>query len=149
MEEVLRVGVAQGKEYSIMQQFQPGEDVYIRLTFQNAVPLDNAYIIFVHEEAENEHIVFGLASEYTNVPIQPRPGRILTLAVAIPKDQKPGVYALDKINFETFSGNTLDYKGDVGTPKFEVVPEYTFAPLVEDLSIFNLLQWEAIKRREQ
>ncbi len=131
-----------------VKQFQPGQEVYIRFTFQNAVPLDNVFIVFVHEEEENEHIVFGLASEYTNEPIQPRPGRILPLSVTIPKDQKPGVYALNKINFQTFSGNTLDYQGDVGTPKFEVIPELTFAPLVEDLSIFSLLGWENLKRRE-
>jgi hypothetical protein len=70
------------------------------------------------------------------------------LSVTISKDQKPGVYALDKINFQTFSGNTLDYQGNVGTPKFEVIPELTFAPLVEDLSIFSLLGWENLKRRE-
>ena len=132
-----------------MQQFQPGQAVYIRFAFQNAVPLDNVFIVFVHEEEENEHIVFGLASEYTNEPIQPRPERILPLTVTIRKDQKPGVYALDKINFQTFSGNTLDYQGHVGTPKFEVIPEQAFAPLVTDLSIFSLLEWENLERREQ
>lgn len=129
-----------------MNQFQPGEQVYVRLVFQNVVPIKNAYIVFMHQEDENEQIVFGFKAE--EQPLEPNPKRLIDIAPFIEKDKKPGVYALDKINFETFSGKTLDYQGNVGTPKFKVIPEREVAPVVEDVSIFTRMHWEAIKARE-
>ena len=33
-----------------MEEFQPGEIVYLRLVCHNLVPINNVYIAFVHEE---------------------------------------------------------------------------------------------------
>ncbi len=74
---------------------------------------------------------------------------MLDFGQTVPGDQKPGVYALDRINFETFGGQTLDHRGDVGTPKFEVVEEPEFAPIVEDVSIFTESMWLAAKKAER
>jgi hypothetical protein len=41
------------------------------------------------------------------------------------------------INFETFSGNTLNFQGNVGTSEFEVIPEHLVAPRVQGVSIFT------------
>ena len=120
-----------------MPQFQPGEQAYLRIVFQNVLPIDDVQIVFVHEEDENEHILFSAAGKYSDKPLAPSEETKLYFEEAIPKDLKPGVYSLDTINFKTFSGQTLDYRGDIGTPKFEVIPEREFAPLVEDVSIFH------------
>jgi hypothetical protein len=63
------------------------------------------------------------------------------------------VYALDRINFETVNGNTIDYRGDGIMLKFEVVPERVAAPMVEDVSvidvsIFSEEQWEYMQTIE-
>jgi hypothetical protein len=59
------------------------------------------------------------------------------------------VYALERINFQTFSGDSRDYRGDVGTPKFEVMPEHVFAPMVEEVSIYTASKWRWMKREEE
>src|SRR5215213_566674 len=123
-----------------MNQFQPGEYVYVRIVFQHGVPIKNAYVVFVHKEDENEHVVFGFKAAAEEEPLAPDPGRVLDLAVLIEKDKKPGVYVLDKINFESFSGNTLNYQGDIKLQSFEVMPEHDGAPVVEDVSLFSRLQ---------
>jgi len=118
-----------------LEEFQPGETVYVRLVFHNVVPINNIYVVFVHEEDENEHFVFEFKTGDGDAPIGPTIQKIVDLAKTITQDTKPGVYALDNINFETFSGNTLDYQGNVGMPNFEVIPEHQIAPQVQDLSI--------------
>ncbi len=132
-----------------MQKFQPGDEAYIRMTFQNVVPIQDAWVIFVHEEDENEHIMFGIAAWDEEEPIRPALQTTLDFAVPIKKDQKLGVYALDRITFQTFGGNTLPYRGDIERPSFEVIPEREAAPTVQELSIYTRGQWEALKRVEQ
>jgi hypothetical protein len=97
-----------------LEQFQPGETVYVGLVFHNVVPIKNVYIIFAHEEDENEHLVFEFKTGDKDAPIRPSIEKILGLAKVITQDTKPGVYALDDVNFETFSGNTLDHQGTQG-----------------------------------
>jgi hypothetical protein len=121
-----------------MEQFQPGEAVHIDLVFRNPVPIDDAYVVFVHEQDENEHILFGLQARYKDEPLPPSyETTIKGFKVLIAKDTKPGVYALDEINFNTFGGKTLGYQADfLETPKFEVIPERAVAPIVvADISI--------------
>jgi hypothetical protein len=55
-----------------LSQFQPGEQVYVRLIFQSGVPIKNAVLIFVHKEDKNEHIMFGFKSGDEDTPIQRR-----------------------------------------------------------------------------
>ena len=132
-----------------MLQFQPGDEAYIRIAFQNVVPIQDAWIIFVHEEDGNEHIMFAAVARDEAQPIRPALQTTFDFAVPIEKGKKPGVYALDKINFITYGGNTLGYRGDVGTPRFEVIPEREVAPIVQEFSIYTNGQWEALRRREQ
>jgi hypothetical protein len=131
-----------------MDKFQPGEEVYVRLVFQNAMPIRNAYIVFVHQDDKKAHIVLDFKGADEEKPIQPTSRRLLDIATVVPKEQKPGIYALDRINFKTFSENTLDYRGDIVPPKFEVIPEHEAAPIVQDVSIFTKMHWDAIKRRD-
>ncbi len=105
-----------------MSPFQPGEQVYVRLIFQSGVPIKNAILIFVHKEDKNEHIMFGFKSGDEDTPIQPTMGNLLDLAVTITKNTKPGEYLLEKINFETYSGRTLDPQGELPGSRFEVIP---------------------------
>jgi hypothetical protein len=105
--------------------------------FHNVVPINNIYIVFLHEEDKSNHLVFEFKTGDEGAPIGSTIQKILGLAKTIPQDTKPGVYALDNINFEACSGNTLDYQGNVGAPKFEVIPERQIAPQVQDLSIFT------------
>ena len=132
-----------------MQSFQPGEQVYVRLVFQNVVPIKNAFVFFVHEEDENEHVALGFQGQDGDHPIAPNQKRVLDFAVTIPRDTKPGVYALDKINFETFGGNSLDYQGNVGPVRFAVIPEHEIAPVGEDVSVFNEAMWRTVKEVER
>ena len=132
-----------------MKQFQPGEHVYVRIAFQHGAPISNAYIVFVHKDDDDEHIVCGFRAEAEDEPLAPDPGRIIELMAIVEEDKKPGVYVLDKINFETYSGNTLDYQGDIEPPSFEVIPEDTAAPVVENVAILSRLELEAAERREQ
>ena len=133
-----------------MDQFQPGEQVYVRLGFQHVVPIKNAFIVFVHEEDEDQHIAFGFKSGDESKPIQPsQGGRLLDFAKTIERETRPGVYRLDKINFETFSGETKDYQGQFAIPRFEVIPERDFAPIVAEVSIYNELIWQSVREREQ
>ena len=134
---------------SSVEQFQPGDEAYVRLAFQHRVAIQDATVVFVHEEDKNAHIMFWVESIDPNEPIPPAMLTSLNFGVRIEKDQKPGVYVLDKINFHTFGGKTLDYQGDVGKPKFEVVPESEAAPVVSELSIFTKQQWDRARRREQ
>ena len=67
----------------------------------------------------------------------------------IPKEQKLGVYALDSITFQTYGGKTLPYRGDIGRPRFEVIPEREAAPTVHQLTIHTKGQWQAMRRRDQ
>jgi hypothetical protein len=131
-----------------MNKFQPGEEVYVRLTFGSAVPLKNVFVVFAHEEDENEQFSQWLFSSDENKPIDPALGSV-DFSMRIERDKRPGVYVLDKIRFATFDGNTLDYQGDVGTPKFEVIPEREIAPTVHELSISTKGQWEDLRRREE
>jgi hypothetical protein len=136
-----------------MQQFQPGENVNVRLVFKSVVSIKNVFVIFVHQEDENEHLVSGFKARYEAQPIPPTTQAVFNVAPAITKDTKPGVYALDRINFETVNGNTIDYRGDGIMLKFEVVPERVAAPMVEDVSvidvsIFSEEQWEYMQTIE-
>ena len=45
-----------------LQKFQRGDEAYIRMTFQNVVPIQDAWVTFVHEEDVNEHIRFGIVA---------------------------------------------------------------------------------------
>lgn len=74
---------------------------------------------------------------------------MLDFSKLLEKDTKPGVYALDRINFQTFSGDSRDYRGDTGTPKFEVIPEHEFAPIVEEVAIYTGSKWRRMKRAEE
>lgn len=94
-----------GRGEFVLEEFQPGETVYVRLVFHNLVPINNVYIAFVHEEDENEHLVFEFKTGDEDAPIGPTIQKILGLAKIITQDTKPGVYALDNISFKTFSGN--------------------------------------------
>jgi hypothetical protein len=133
-----------------LERFQPGDEVYIRLVFQNIVSIRNGFVFFVHEQDENEHIMIGFAARDDDKPaVRPGIKTIMDFAATIEKDQKPGVYALDKISFETFGGNSMGYQGDVGTPKFEVMPEREAAPIVEDVSIFTAAKWRLVKKMEE
>jgi len=132
-----------------MKQFQPGEHVYVRIAFQHGVPIRNAYIVFVHVDDDDEHIVCGFRAKEEDEPLAPAPGRFITLMAIVEEDKKPGVYVLDKINFETYSGNTLDYQGDIEKSSFEVIPEHTAAPVVENVAILSRLEVEVAERREQ
>ncbi len=131
-----------------MEKFQPGQEVYVRLSFQAVVPIRDVQLVFVHEEDEDEHII---------VSFDPNEGRSLKPAIRTTLDfsklleggTKPGVYALDKINFQTFGGDSRDYRGDVGTPKFEVIPEYEWAPIVEEVTVYTEARWGRMKRDEE
>jgi hypothetical protein len=132
-----------------MDTFRPGDEVYVRLVFQNVVSLKNAFVFFVHEQDENEHIMIGFASRDDEKPaVRPGIQTIMDFSATIKPNQKPGVYALDRINFETFGGQTLDHRGDVGTPRFRVEPEPEFAPIMENVSIFTESMWRTVKKRE-
>lgn len=133
-----------------MQQFQPGDEVYVRLVFQSVVSIKNAFIVFVHEQDEDHHIVIRTGERKEDVPLlKPAIQTALDFSKMIERDQKPGVYTLDKINFESFGGIPMDYRGDVGTPKFVVIPEREFAPIVENVSIFTESMWRIVKDAEQ
>jgi hypothetical protein len=131
-----------------LEKFQPGQEVYVRLSFQAVVPIRDVQLVFVHEEDEDEHII---------VSFDPNEGRSLKPAIRTTLDfsklleggTKPGVYALDKINFQTFGGDSRDYRGDVGTPKFEVIPEYEWAPIVEEVTVYTEARWGRMKRDEE
>ena len=113
-----------------MKQFQPGEIAYIDVTFENPVPIKNAYVIFVHEGDEDQHIVMPAEVEETT-PLPPSRETTLFFEYYLPKDTKPGVYALDEINFETVGGNTVGYQAKFSEdPKLEVIPERDVAPLI-------------------
>jgi hypothetical protein len=129
-----------------MQRFQPGERVYVRLRFQSAVPIKNALLVFVHEEDDNEHVVFGFKTE-DDLPLAPNPKSLLEFAVLITEGQKPGVYTPDKINFETFGGRTVDRAGTIEMPRFEVIPEHDIDPVVEEVSVFSHRRWLTRKDR--
>lgn len=103
-------------------------------------------MIFVHEEDEDEHVLFGFSTD--DLPLAPNPRRQIDFAKLIEKDQRPGVYVLDKITFETFGGKTLDHEGNIVKPKFEVVPEQERAPMVKEVSVFSKMFWEAKRRVE-
>jgi hypothetical protein len=110
--------------------FQPGQVAYIRLVFSNAVPLNNAYAFFVHEEDSDSHLMFGFKSAEGKA-LQPSIENHIDLEEYIPGDMKPGVYSLDKINFETASGHTVDAKMEADQASFEVVPAQEHAPVVK------------------
>ena len=131
-----------------MERFQPGEEVYVRLTFQSVVPIRDGHLVFVHEEDEDEHIImsFGVKEGRS---LKPAIKTMLDFPKLLEKGTKPGVYALNKINFQTFGEDSRDYRGDVGTPKFEVIPEHEFAPTVEELSIYTSSKWRRMKRDEE
>jgi hypothetical protein len=131
-----------------MKKFQRGENVYGRLVFHNPVPITNGFVIFAHEEDPNEHLEQWFFARDENKPIPPALETTIEFAIPIEKDKKLGVYALEKIIFESLSGNRLDYQGDIEIPKFEVI-ESDVAPTVHELSIFTKPEWERFKRREQ
>ena len=132
-----------------MQKFQRGDEAYIRMTFQNVVPIQDAWVTFIHEEDVNEHIMFGIVARDAEEPIRPALQTRVDFAVPIPKEQKLGVYALDSITFQTYGGKTLPYRGDIGSQRFEVIPERDAAPIVQELAIYTRGQWHAMRRREQ
>jgi hypothetical protein len=128
-----------------MRKFQPGDEIFVRISFQNVVSLKNAFIFFVHEEDENEHIMIGFGTRDEDEPAVKRSMRtVLDFSKTVEKDQKPGIYTLNRINFETFGGQTLDYRGDIEMTRFEVIPEPEFAPIVEDVSIFTESEWRRL-----
>jgi hypothetical protein len=131
-----------------LEKFQPGEEVYVRLAFQAVVPIQDGHLVFVHEEDENEHIIMGFGLEEGS-SLKPAILTTLDFSKLLEKGTKPGVYALDKINFQTFGGDSRDYRGDIGTPKFEVIPEHEFAPMVEEVSIYTASKWRWMKRDEE
>lgn len=121
----------------------------MRIVFQSVVSLSDGFAIFVHEEDDNEHIMFGFVARGDDKPaVKPARRTIIDLSTMIQRDRKPGVYALQKISFQTFGGKDRGYRGDVGTPKFEVIPEMEFAPIVQDVSIYTEAEWRTIKRHE-
>ena len=122
--------------------------MYVRLIFQSGVPIKNAVLIFVHKEDKNEHIMFGFKSGDEDTPIQPTMGSLLDLAVTITKNTKPGEYLLEKINFETYSGRTLDPQGELPGSRFEVIPEHEVAPKVEEVVVLTEAHWRAVKRNQ-
>ena len=133
-----------------MERFQPGERVYIRLGFQNEVPIKNAVLVFVHEEDEDEHVVFGFKTAEDDPPMAPNRQRLVPSAETIKKGQKPGVYALDKINFETFGGRTVDPdRSTIAIPRFEIIPEKDIAPIVTEVSVFSQMHWDAMQRHNR
>lgn len=67
----------------------------------------------------------------------------------IPGDMKPGVYTLDKINFETASGHTVDAKMETDKASFEVVPAQELAPLVTWVSVVPQNVYRTLKDREE
>ncbi len=136
-------------EERAMKKFQPGEKALVRLVFRSGVLINSIFVVFVHEEDENAELDEWISSRDENKPIKPSRQITIEFELSIEKDTKPGVYTLDKIRFETFSGNTLDYQGDIGPQKFEVVPEREIAPTVTDLSIFTEPEWERLKRNEE
>lgn len=130
-----------------MEKFQPGEEVFVRLSFQAVVPIRDGHLVFVHEEDENEHILMGFGVG-EGQSLKPAIRTTLDFSKLLEGDAKPGVYALDKINFQTFGGDTRDHRGDVGTPKFEVIPEHHWAPVVEGVSIYTASEWRLMERDE-
>lgn len=131
-----------------MEKFQPGEEVYVRLAFQSVVPIKDGHLVFVHEEDENEHIIVGFGAKEGR-SLKPAVRATLDFSKLLEGDTKPGVYALDKINFQTFGEDSRDYRGDIGTPKFEVIPEHEWAPIVEEVSIYTESKWRWMKRDEE
>jgi hypothetical protein len=97
---------------------------------------------------KNEQLEGWFWARDENRPILPALRTTIEFSMPIEKDKKLGVYALAMIRFETFSGNTLNYEGDLETPKFEVI-ESDVAPIVRELSIFTDLEWERLKQHEQ
>jgi methylthioribose-1-phosphate isomerase len=82
--------------------------------------------------------------------MQPNSGRLLEEAVTITEGQKPGVYALDKINFETFGGRTVDPdRSTIAIPRFEIIPEKDIAPIVTEVSVFSQMHWDAMQRHNR
>ncbi len=131
-----------------MEKFQPGEEVYVRLAFQAVVPIKDGHLVFVHEEDEDEHIIVGFGAKEGR-SLKPAIKTTLDFSTLLEEGTKPGVYALDKINFQTFGGDSRDYRGDIGTPKFEVIPEREWAPIVEEVSIYTESKWRWVKRDEE
>lgn len=133
----------------MLSKFQPGEQVHIRLVFGTVVPVRGIYVIFVHEEDPNAHVVIGFESGAADGVMRPASQRLVDIDHAIEHGQKPGVYHLDRISFETFGGNTLDQQGDLKPASFEVILEHVVSPTVEDVSIFTQDMWQTAREVER
>lgn len=130
-------------------KFQPGEQVHIRLVFGAVVPVRGIYVIFVHEEDPNSHVVIGFESGAADGVMRPASERVVDIDYAIEHGQRPGVYRLDRISFETFGGNTLDQQGELKPASFEVIPEHVVSPMVKDVSVFTQDMWQTARDMER
>lgn len=128
-----------------MKEFRRGEQVHVRLVFQNVVPITNNFVIFAHEEDQDEQLEQWMWPRDETIPRSL--GVPLEFELPIDKETKLGVYALQKVVFETFDGNTLDYRGDIEA-KFEVIAS-DVTPTIQKLCIYTEAEWERLRPSEQ
>lgn len=124
--------------------FLPGQMAYLVLSFGNAMPVKNAQVFFVHEEDENQHLYFWFAAEENNA-VQSSEATTLYFERSIPDDMKPGTYVLDKVNFETAGGNTIDAKMETEGASFEVLAEPEHPPVVKRLLVLPKHVYETVR----
>jgi hypothetical protein len=106
-------------------------------------------VVFVHEEDENAHVMIDLSLKDEDKPIPPAIQTTLYFGKGIERDAKPGVYRLDTIKFETFGGESMDYRGEFEPPRFEVIPEREWEPIVKGISVLTKGQSRHWERRDR
>lgn len=135
--------------------FLPGQLAYIVLTFSHAMPIKNAQAFFVHEEDENQHLYFRFSSDDFNFSseeeqfLQGSQLRNLYFERTIPVDMKPGTYVLDKVNFETASGNTVDAEMSTERASFVLIAEPTNAPVIQRMLILPRHVYKTVREDDE
>ena len=93
----------------MVEKFRRGDTLDVELVIKHRVGIRDGYIVFVHEDDEDTHLLFGFQGAEGKVKPLPASERTtLSLTPTIDDAQKGGVYELHKINFKTFDGSTLD-----------------------------------------
>jgi len=93
----------------MVEKFRNGDTLDVELVIRHEVGIRDGYIIFVHEDDEETHLLFGFqGAEGKDKPLPASERTTLSLTPTIDEDQQLGVYALDRINFKTFDGSTVD-----------------------------------------
>jgi hypothetical protein len=129
-----------------MHRIQAGEEVYVRLVFQNAIPVSKIVVVFVHEDDADEHFLIDWVSN-ENEPLAPSIEHQIGFGQVI--DTKPGVYGLERITFESYGGKQRDYQGDIELPRFEVIEESKAAPFVKEAAVLTDVEWQGLRSRER